>query len=529
VTVTSTRALGRGRSGRALDRAWALLCGLLVLSAMQGWGLDGGRDWDEFQADLLSARQSLVERGELPFWMPYRAGGHDAWADPQSVWCSPLGILALVFGVEWGMRLFAAVCASAVALGGARLVAWLGGGAEARLVSGACLALAPPLACYRAAGVPTYRLGLAVLPWVVWGFLVGTRRGVVAAAALMALLLYGGGVNHLVFHGVFLAVIAAAQALRERQPAPLWRLGLLMVAAMALAAPKLLPAADLARRHPRPVDRQSQGRGAVTWALLPHLLLNRDLPRTLERPRAEFVALTKEGAFTSLVDVASPDAIRAETAVDSANAVATTGWLAFGFALLGVALAIPRLRRVLCLPSPRDSARLTRGLGALLPATGVLLWLAWGRNATPSLWSLLVEWPVFSSLRSPDKTMLYLFFAVALLAGLGAEALLRRLAPGRGPRALGLALVLGLVTWEVHPPARAALRQAFCEAPLRLPSPGHEFRQVQLPPRDWGTRYGPPVVTRARSRRPPARFAWSPARRVASRFTWGQDWLRPWS
>ena len=68
----------------------AVLAAAVVLAALcYGFDRSWGRDGDQFEADLVSARRSILSEAELPFWMPYRVGGHDAWADPQSVRARP--------------------------------------------------------------------------------------------------------------------------------------------------------------------------------------------------------------------------------------------------------------------------------------------------------------------------------------------------------------------------------------------------------------------------------------------------------
>ena len=476
----------RRRRTTRLDTLLAGVIALLVASAMvpltAAWG---GRDWDQFETDLLSARRSLLVEHELPLWMPWRGGGHDAWADPQSLWCSPLGLLVLALGLRWGVCGFFALAAGCGALGVQRLGAELGLGAAGRNLAAVALFLSPPLGLYAAGGIPTFVLGLTLLPWVAWCLLRDEPRAWVLGGALLALDLYTGDVNHFLFHALFLSLLWAALAVFQRQPRVLFRVALLGLAAAVFASPKLVPTALLARQNPRVVDASK--RGALTPTLTAHVLLDRGATaRYLARPFTEFVVQTREGRLANREQPAPAEELLPETAVDWVNVGHYQGPLVLLLALGGGVLLLVR----------GDPCARSR-FGALALAGGGMLWLAWGANAWPSAWNALHELPVFSSTRSPGKLILYAVLPLSLCAGVGLDAVMRRVARAQvdpHTRSAIAGLLVGVVLLDVHPPARAAYRKAYCEPPrpLQLDSAGR-FRSVVVLQPSGSTHYGPPV------------------------------------
>lgn len=477
-SLRAARAV-RARSGQPspgrLERWLPLLVALFAFVAMIH-GLDrwGGRDWDQLQADLIAARRSLLQ-GEVPLWMPYRLGGHDALADPSSLWCSPLGLLVLLFGPSWGVRVFAGLAAGLTAWGALSLGRALGLDAPGRAASALLLAAAPPLGLAMAAGVPTFSAGIAVLPWLTLCLVRGGRGHLLLAGALLALDLFAGDVNHFVFHAVWTALVALALAIAQRAPRRLAGVALVGIASAVFAAPKLVPMALLAREHPRLTEDR---RGALTWTLLGHALLDRGAVRFVERPWHEFVVLERGGGLVRSFPLEiAPERVVPGTAVDWADTAHYLGPLGLGLALLGLARGGPGRR-----------ARL-----AILAAALPMLWLGFGRNATPSAWDTLHALPVFSSLRSPARLTLYPWFALALLAGAGLDLAYAWLV-GRRARAVAFVLI-GVIVADVAPPAWRAYRSTFTEPdPALAPGP---FATHALTVPQGSSYYGPPVAPSA--------------------------------
>jgi hypothetical protein len=355
---------------------------------LHGYDRWGGRDWDKFESDLISATRSLKVEGELPLWMPYRKGGHDALADPESLWASPLGVLALVCGRPVGIRLFAVLCAAGAALGVVALGAFLGVRRRARCASGVLYACGPLLGLFTAGGVPTFMLGFALLPWLVMTVLEGSRRSLLLAGGILALDLWGGDVNYFLYHSLFVVVLVGWRAVAARRARLLLGLAIVFPTAVCLTGPKLIPVYLFSQEIPRRTS--GEGRGAMTPALLGHALLNRDAVRFVERPYHEFVTISLEG---DLVHGEPLERVRPETAVD---------WIHIG-GYLGLAGTGLGLWGLLLLAWPRVARQRRRGFTAIVVASTLFLWLSCGANAQPSAWNLLHSKPLFSSLRSPAR------------------------------------------------------------------------------------------------------------------------------
>ena len=470
------------------DGVLAVLAGLIAgYALLHGFEAFGGRDWDWFQADLFSARRSLLSAGELPLWMPYRAGGCDAFGEPQSLWASPLGLLSLLFGVPWGTRVFLALSVTAAALGAQLLGAHFRLGLLGRSTIALLFACSAPLGLYAAGGVPTFTLGLVLLPWITTALLRGTRGSLLVCGALLALDFYGGDVNHLVFHALFVTLMLVGRAAIERDPRQLLALIVVGVSAATFSAPKLVPAAAFARSIPRPGSGKS--RGALTLRLLYYALLDRDAVRFVEGPYEEFVVITRSG---ELVHGAALEDALPETAIDWIYVGVYVGWGGLLLAALGLVVVAWSPRGP---PAPRGRNEQV----VLAGVCAIFLWLSFGANVTPSGWRVLHELPVFSSLRSPDRLILYPFFGVAVFAGLGSDWLRRALRRRRGVAlarwsAVLLFLALG---FDVVPPSLRAYRKTFVEPDRfrlgRLPA-DTGFLQTHVERPAGSTYYGPPVA-----------------------------------
>ena len=519
--------------------ALAILVSFLVFSAL--WGnldLDGGRDWDEFQADLLSARRSILEEGEPPFWMPYRAGGHDALADPQSLWLSPLGILVLFLGFPFGVRTFIALCAGFGAFGALMLARRLGLSRSGGALLASVLFLSTPTALYTAGGIPQFVLGLAILPWLVILIEKSTRWSALLCGAILALDLYGGDVNHFIFHALFLLVFAVSLAVIKSRIRPLLSLTVAGVSALVFSAPKFVPVCFFAVENPRQMDaviavenpRQMGeviGRGGLTPGLLLHILLDSNGISMLEKPFGEFVGMTMSGDLVSLHYVPTHVLTKVvpETVVDWINVGAYMGGGIVVLSTIGFLFLAAEVRRriihnmrsskrhgnswdnssVLLLTETPESNLKKQSFSIVLalavPAL-LFLWLSFGRNTTPSAWAALQQLPVFSSLRHPARLLIYFLLFFSVLASFGLEWIRSLGSRYLGPRvAWAVAwVVVVLIAFDVHVPSRRAFALTFCEEPIYLPTDGNFIQQSWHLP--YGTTwYGPPVTPFVRARK----------------------------
>lgn len=157
----------------------------------------------------------------------------------------------------------------------------------------------------------------------------------------------------------------------------------------------------------------------------------------------------------------------------------------------------PLLLASIAVALPRRPRQVWFFLGAFL----VALCLAFGDRAPVDLYALLWRLPIFSSTRVPGRYLFLALFSLAMLAGLGLDALRRALAGPRTRRvgsvlhgltagATGIVLALPIADrWVVAQPesARAWLEALY----LGLPGRNMEFKQVDDPLRSLAASLDP--------------------------------------
>lgn len=486
----------------------------LIFAAMWGnFHLDGGRDWDQSQADMTSASRALLEENEWPFWMPYRSGGHDAFADPQSLWLSPMGLLVLVFGFPVGARLFISLAAGFGAIGASVLAKNLGLGPMGRWLFATVLFLSSPVALYTAGGIPQFVLGLAILPWLLLAVEKNTRKTALAAGLLLAVDLYGGDINHFVFHSLFLFLVAACMAMARRTLKPTRWVIIVAISAFVLSAPKFIPTGLLAYENPRKIDIVSHEPG-LTPGLIYKALTDGKIASCMEKHHGELLIASDSGELASLAYASEEQIRRAALLVVWINAGAYVGMGVLLLALVGgvgaVAIKMRGNKRPHTAPSQPSIAAKAAGRGidprlcsfaaALFLPTLLFFWLSLGVTVTPSAWVLLHELPVFSSLRSPPRLLYYVLPLTGILAASGLEQIGRHISKffGEKPARAMVAVILALIVADVHMNTRPTLGQAFCEPPVKL-DVQQKFRHYHWelePDRTW---YGAPVTPFARA------------------------------
>ena len=493
---------------------------LIGSTLLVGLDQDGGRDWDYFQADLLSARQSILDHGELPLWMPHRSGGHDAFADPQSAWLSPFGLLVFVFNFPVGARLYLVACACFGALGAIQL------GKDLRLSPWACglmsviLYLSMPMGLYAAGGIPSFTIGWAILPWLVLLVQRGTPWSTFWAGLILAVGLYSGDPNHFVWHSLFLAVFGLVLSIFRQTWKPFAAVLMTGVAAAVLALPKMLPMWLMSREHPRLVGL---GGPANTLRLTYHALLH-PFPPFLEHPHGEFVCFLKSGELVSsnLIHPRLVSNIVPGTRYDWVNVGCYVGWLAVLLAAIGILkLLVPAFRDVLKSEQNRDRSKAKAKptihaaialvghpvfsvVFALTLASFVFFLLSLGKNLTPNLWDLLHRLPVFSSLKDPIRLLVYVLLPMSLLAGIGLDALLALARNRLDQQATGIlaGALVSLILFDVHLPTRHLYSVAFCEPALVVSTTSSDCFQHEWDGRqNTSTLYGPPVTAAVRAKK----------------------------
>ncbi len=490
----------------AIDFAAAFGVLILVYSALAvNFHQDGGRDWDQFQAEHLLARTSILEHGELPFWMPHRCGGHDSFADPQSTWYSPFGLLVLVFDFPVGARLFVAFCAMFGAFGALQLCWHVRFSRSAGLLVAIIIFLSMPTALYSAGGIPNFCFGLAVLPWLIFFIHSGSNWSAMMAGLLLAFDLYCGDPSHLVWHSLFLLLLGISLASIRRLWRPLKSVLLTGAFAAVFGAPKMIPMLLMMLEHPRPVPVYAWGANSprITY----HAFLHRDIPPFFERPTGNFFALLPSGELAS-INFLTPETeaeLLRDTTVNWVNIGCYIGWIVVALSTLGAFFYLSRwfrrCRTSVSLERESSEALGHRSLSSLLLAliisSLVYYWLSLGENVTPSAWVLLKKLPVFRSLDHPGILLIYSLMPIALLAAVGFDWIASRARQKIKKRSLAvfLGLIHVAVFVDLHLPARDLYPYSFCERKLDFTSNSPKFIQHSFEdPLPYCTYFGPPVT-----------------------------------
>lgn len=357
----------------------------------------GFGDWQMVHHNWEVGFTALTRFHEWPLWNPFFCGGITAFGNPESQWFSPLTWPALITGTTIGTKIFLTVHA-ALGVSGMFIFAHsaLGLRTGASVLCAAAWGCSGFFAWHGAGGHATF-LPFYFAPWL----LLCVRRSVhdlryaIGAAAILALTLYEGGtypfpyfVLWIALDVLFVLVLDADGASHGTSRRPFLvamskALALIGVLTLLLGAVRLLPIADALSRMPR--DTTSDDSIAVAEVI--EMLTARD--HAWRYPPHRFV-WPEYGTFV--------------------------GWSVVVLAAFGVVVAWRRRQRW------------------VIAGLGLFLWLVLGEGGP---WSWLHALPVFDSLRVPSRFMVLFTFYLALLAGLGLDAIAAWLQTHRDNPTLG--------------------------------------------------------------------------------------------
>ncbi len=346
------------------------------------------RDAQYFTLFEDSARITVADHHQFPFWNPYYCGGVYALGTPSARFSSPTLLLTLIFGVLRASPLIAVLLCVLGLEGTYRYARAHGAGALGALACAPVFALCgffPRSGAFEWVNF----FGFELLPWAALGlrraFQSGDQRGAVLAGASVGFMTCFGG------------TYAAPYTLLVG----LWEL------------------AEAVMRHRR--DRKRLAQIAIYGAMAG--LIGAGIAAVRLWPIAETLA-------------ASPRVL----GTTEANSPFTVATMLFGSR---IPFRGDFLVGVLVLPFAVMAAIERRGVW-LLGAASFYLWLASGYAATPSGFAILRSIPPYTMLRSPERFLVLfaLIYAVLAARGLGRfEALVRRKKWKIWIFTLGLALV----------------------------------------------------------------------------------------
>lgn len=410
-----------------------------VFARLGFWALDES-DWAEASTTVAAMRQTIAV-GQLPQWNPFVCGGSPGLANPQT-YLLPLALpLSFLVGDVVAIKAEMVVVITLGVIGMFWLSRILGLTSAPTLLASSVFMFSGFATAHLANGQVLW-LTLAFVPWAVGAFLKSRARlwWAVPAAVAVTLIFVEGRVYLVAYLAVFLALLAAALALRDRTIRPLVSLVAVAILTLAFSAWKLLPTLDFL---------------AQTQASLPN---NNGLP-----PQA-------------LADAFLGRTITSNVAVSYGADSFARHEIAAYVGILPLLLALASLRRLTL-----------RRAFPFLATGGVFLLLAMQQGAT----GLLEYLPLARELRNPSRMTSMVVFSVALLSGLGLAGIreqLRRSRFARGTSAVApvvavIVLVdLLLLGWTNLSPTFRFSPQVVADLP-----PG--FFQTRLPERQPANGY----------------------------------------
>jgi hypothetical protein len=348
-------------------------------------------DWDQNSASQWCAYWVLDRYHQLPFWNPFECGGMPLLGDPQSHFVTPWYLLTMMFGPVVGLHLQVVLYDAIAWAGGYVLGRVLGLRRISAICIGTAFAGSSWFFLHLAAG-HVVLLTFVYLPWIIAAGWAASERGWLHYAplcgAVLALSIFEGNPFPPLYEGLTLALVLVGRAAVQLNARPLFALVLAVVFAAGLSAVKGLPAVETMASHPRPAD--------VGYS-------------------NSFYALG-EGLLSRYQDHAR----------ESLN-----GW---GFWELGAYVGLFAAIALAGLVYP----------GKALPwiFTGIVMFhLARGWTGPNSLYVWMHTLPLFSSTRLPSRLLISVVLMVAVLAGIGIDAVCSR----GSPTALAVCALLILI------------------------------------------------------------------------------------
>lgn len=391
---TPLRPVARFRIALLASIAVALLYTLPVYARLGFWAADEG-DWPELVSHLSAARQTLA-LGEFPGWNPYMCGGTPGFANPQTYFLSPMLLAAVIGGEVVGPKVAFTLVISLGLFGAFLLTETLRLRGLSAFLPGIVFLLSGFTTTHLANGQFLW-LTIAWVPWVVMGYLRsldGSRWWTLLASGFLSLIFLEGRVYLVAYVSLYLLLLGLLLSVQQRRLRPLQNLLLVGILFIFGSAWKLFPTlAFLADR-----EMSLPNTDGIPWSGLDEAFLRRDV--------------TPSG-IDDFGDIHIP---RHEYA-------AYVGILPLLLAALSAHRTVRRIAIPICI------------------AGGIFLFLATQTATT----SLLEYVPLLRELRNPSRMLSMVTLSIAMLSGIGLQALPRFLEALRIPQRLRRLVPLGVV------------------------------------------------------------------------------------
>jgi hypothetical protein len=221
--------------------------------------LHGIRDWDEDENFRYITVLSLTRYHELPWWHPFSCGGFPSWAHAEGAnnLVSPYLPLYLAFPIQVAVRLEVVLATLSALVFTYLLAGRVTKSASLRALVAVAYAINGRWVLQIAEG-HMWHLQYAWLPLVLLLFDLSLERGklrcALYAGIVLATIAYLGGIYPLPHAALALVLYAGILGVAQRTVRPFVSLAIAGISGIGLAAPKLLPVADLMKVYPRKID-----------------------------------------------------------------------------------------------------------------------------------------------------------------------------------------------------------------------------------------------------------------------------------
>lgn len=442
IAPAQTSAGDTGRRFR--DGLLVLLIALLLALAythpalvrLHRWGV---KDWDFDQVWHGTARRTILQYHQFPLWNPYEAGGRPLLANPEARILTPFFPLHLIFGTIVGTKL-SMVLHLVVGLAGAyclgrhfgmdRLVAWL-----PAVVYG----LNSKLALHMTEGLGHY-LSVVYIPWAVLFFLKSFDRPAycITSSICVALIFLDGGHYYVIITLTCLGLLGIGLAFVHGAKNGFGRIIVVATLTVCFGAVKFFPAIVNAHQHVR--ENPNVGLDGLKAGDVLHGLFDRD--------QSLYSHVDADGRFYWLAEelrniAKDSDPEKNLVLRRNIHQKVLPVWTDQGM-YVGWATAL------LCLLGLQ---RHWKQYWWLALVGGICLWLAFGLEVNPTLWSLLEMIPPYNRMIIVPRFVVVTLLIVGVFAGLGLQFVRQQIQNGHIIRMLltvvAPAIVL-VLAWEAR-------------------------------------------------------------------------------
>ena len=220
--------------------ALALFYTMPFLMSWDSWGV---RDWDLFTTIAAVPVGCLLDYGQLPFWNMYMGGGNILFHHPEVLVLSPFFVLYLIFGVVEGLKLQVFFCYVIGFWGTLHMSRRLELSRAASIMVAVAYFGSVHFALHFAEGhIPFTHF--CFLPWVFYFLLDSSNRlrAAVGSGVCLALMILGNGaaiplLYTLTFCGLYFSLVS----LSKRTWRPIGNLTLGVITGFGLSSVKLVP------------------------------------------------------------------------------------------------------------------------------------------------------------------------------------------------------------------------------------------------------------------------------------------------